>query len=153
MNGKAQAEAGSREHGCSFGERVAQCLHGESTVRGTEGLDREAQFGGGDIDVSGGVKQFVQEGAPLFVAANVVWSEKRQEVALGLKGEHLDEVREVLALGGELDDGTRAHLTDFDALRECVASPQELGELVPCDVELLANLGVGDFEAAHGGTA
>lgn len=127
MDAEAQAGAGSRERGCGLGERAASGLHGERAVRRAEGRERDAQLGGKNIDVGGGAKEFVHERAPLFIAARVVWPEKRQEVALGLKGEHLDEVRQVLALGGELDDGAVAHVTAFDSLRERATSRGQPG--------------------------
>ena len=48
-------------------------------MRRAEGLERDAQLGVGDIDVGGGAKEFVQERAPLLIAASVVWPEKRQD--------------------------------------------------------------------------
>src|SRR3990172_5500127 len=122
-------------------------------MRRAEGVERYPELGAGDVDVGCGTKQLVQDCPSLVVAASVVRAQERQEVALGLVREHLDEVRQMLAFGGELDDGTVADVTDLDSLGECAAAPPELGESVACGPKLLADLAVSDLEAAHGRAA
>ena len=44
-------------------------------MRRTERTDRDSMLGLGDIDVRGGMEEFVQQRSPLVVAAGVVRSE------------------------------------------------------------------------------
>src|SRR3990172_9732969 len=122
-------------------------------MRRAEGVERYPELGAGDVDVGCGTKQLVQDCPSLVVAARVVRAQERQEVALGLVREHLDEVRQMLALGGELDDDAVAHVTDFDSLRERAAARPDLGEPVACGPKLLADLAMGDLEPAPGRAA
>ena len=71
-----------------------------------------------DADVAGGGEDLVQQRAPLLLGTGIVRPQQRQQIALGLVGHHLDDVGQVLALGGELDHGTLAEVSDLDALRE-----------------------------------
>ena len=57
-----------------------------------------------DADVAGSGEQLVQQGSPLLIGTGVVRSQQRKQIALGLIGNHLDDVGQVLSFGGELDD-------------------------------------------------
>ena len=59
----------------------------------------------GDADVAGSGEQLMQQGSPFLIGTGVVRSQQRKEIALGLIGNHLDDVGQVLTLGGELDHG------------------------------------------------
>jgi hypothetical protein len=99
------------------------------------------------VQVGADVEQLVEKGPSLLVGPRVVWADERQEVALALIGEHLDQVREVLALRGELDDGTFGDLADLDPLGKLATAIEEFGEALSRGTELLAELAVGDLEA------
>jgi hypothetical protein len=47
----------------------------------------------------------VQQGSALLIGTGVVRSQQRKEIALGLIGNHLDDVGQVLTFRGELDHG------------------------------------------------
>jgi hypothetical protein len=50
-----------------------------------------------------------------------VRSQQRKQIALGLIGNHLDDVGQVLTLGGELDHGGLGEVADFDPLGKIAA--------------------------------
>ena len=107
MDGEAQAEVGAGEDVSVSVSVLAEGRDGVGAVRRAERGEGDAELAVGDVDVGGGAEELVEEGAALVVGAGVVRAEQGEEVALGLVGDHLDEVGEVLALGGELDDGAR----------------------------------------------
>jgi len=72
------------------------------------------QLGRGDLDVAGVGERGLDERARLVVGAAVVRSDPADEIGLGLVGDHLDHVGEVLALGGELSDLGGDDLADGD---------------------------------------
>lgn len=70
-----------------------------------------------DVDVAGGGEELVQERSAFLLGPPVMRLQEVQQIALGLVGEHLDEVGQVLALGGKLDEGVLAEIADFHTLR------------------------------------
>ena len=78
MDSEAQPEVGSREGRGRIGERLAERLGGEGAVRRAEGVECDPEFGVGDLDVGGGAKEFVQEGAALDGVAGVVLAQEGQ---------------------------------------------------------------------------
>ena len=87
------------------------------------------EFGVGDTDVAWGGEQLMEQGSPLLIGALVVRLQECNEIALGLIGNHLDNVGEVLAFRCQLDHGSFAEVSDFDALGNVAALLQE-----PCQV-------------------
>ena len=67
-----------------------------------------------DADVACSGEQLMQQGSPLLIDTGVVRSQQRQQIALGLIGNHLDDVGQVLTLRGELDHGPLVEVSDFD---------------------------------------
>jgi hypothetical protein len=59
----------------------------------------------------------VEQRPALLVGAGVVGAQQREEVALGLVCHHLEEVDQVLALRGELNDGPVADISHLDPAR------------------------------------
>ena len=55
-----------------------------------------------DADVAGSGEQLVQQGSPLLIGTGVVRPQQRKQIALGLVGNHLDDVGQVLSFGGSL---------------------------------------------------
>ena len=80
----------------------------------------------GDADVAYSGEQLMQQGSPLLIDAGIVRSQQRKQIALGLIGNHLDDVSQVLAFGGELDDGPLVEVSDFDALGNVAALLKQL---------------------------
>ena len=80
----------------------------------------------GDADVAGSGEQLMQQGSPFLIGTGVVRSQQRQEIALGLIGNHLDDVGQMLTLGGELDHGALGEVADFDPLGKIAALLKEL---------------------------
>jgi hypothetical protein len=73
-----------------------------------ERRERGAQLGRGDGDVAGVDERRLHESARLVVGAVVARREPADEIDPGLVRDHLDHVREVLALGDELDNAADA---------------------------------------------
>jgi len=71
------------------------------------------------------------------------------QIALDLVGDHLDDIGQMLALGGELDHGTLTEIADLDALGNVAALVDEPAQAITCRAQLFAEFAVGDFEAAH----
>ena len=73
------------------------------------------------------------------------------EVGLGLIGHHLEQVGEELAFGGELDDGVWSELSDRHSAGQRSASGFQCFDLQHGGPQGVAELAVGDLEAADGG--
>jgi hypothetical protein len=69
-------------------------------------------------------EELVRQGSPLLIGAGVVSSQHRKRIALGLIGNHRDDIAQVFALRGELDHGSLGEVAHLDAL-ENVAVPLE----------------------------
>src|SRR3990172_2207668 len=69
MDGEVHREPGSWEERRGLGERVAQRLHGQRAVRGTERADSDPQFGVSGLDVCRGTEEFMEESASLILPA------------------------------------------------------------------------------------
>src|SRR5215467_15132364 len=91
----------------------------------------------------------MQQGSPLLLDAGVVGSQQRNQIALGLIGNHLDDVGQVLAFGGELDHGPLAEVADLDAFENVAAPLDELRHASTGGTQRLAEFAVGDLEATH----
>src|SRR5204863_3462419 len=72
------------------------------------------------------------------------------EIALGLIGNHLDDIGQVLAFRGELDQGPFVEVSDFDALGNVAALLEEPRYASARCPQLLAEPAMGDLEAPHG---
>ena len=68
----------------------------------------------------------MQQGSPFLIGTGVVRSQQRQQIALGLIGNHLDDVGQMLTFRGELDHGPLVEVSDFDALGNVAALLEEL---------------------------
>src|SRR6266542_559987 len=91
-----------------------------------------------DADVACGSEQLMQQGSSLLIDAGIVRSQQRNQVALGLIGNHLDDVGQVLAFGGELDHGPLVEVSDLDALGNAAALLDELRHTSAGCAQLLA---------------
>ena len=98
-------------------------------MRGTQRRQCDPQLILFDMDVADGGDEFVQERSAFLLGPRIVWTREVGEIALGLVGEYLDDVSQVLMLGGELHEG--------------LAQPFASG------TQLLAELAVRNFKAAH----
>src|ERR1017187_6482945 len=152
-NREAHAQARAREDRRRLIEELAQCLRGARSMRRAERCQRDVQLAVADADVAGGGEQLMQERASLLFGTGVVRPQQREQIALGLIGDHLDDVRQVFALGGEFDHSTLTEVSDLDALGNVAAFVDEPGQAVTCGAQLLAEFAVGDLEAAHRGAA
>ena len=79
-------------------------------------MERDTQLAVSDVKISRGVKELVEERTSLFLGAGIVRLEHGHQLALGLVGHHLDEIAEVLAFGGQLDDRPLAGVLDLDTM-------------------------------------
>ena len=61
-----------------------------------------------DVDIGGSGKEFMQECSTFLRGSPIVRAQEGKQIALGLVGEHLDQVGQMLALAGELDEGLLA---------------------------------------------
>ena len=57
------------------------------------------QLATGDADVACSGEQLMQQGSTLLIGTGVVRSQQRKQIALGLIGNHLDDVGQVLSFG------------------------------------------------------
>jgi hypothetical protein len=73
----------------------------------------------------------MQQGSPLLIGAGVVRSQQRKQIALSLIGNHLDDVGQVLAFRGELDERPLAEVSNFDALENVTAPFEKLCQVSP----------------------
>ena len=81
----------------------------------------------------------------------VVRRDPTDEIGLGLVRDHLDDVGEVFALGGELDDVAGDNLADGDSPGHPGALGFELGVAAKRVPDRRSELGGRDLEAAHRG--
>jgi hypothetical protein len=84
-------------------EHLAQGSDRLRPMRRALRCELHAQLGGGDLDVGGGGEGRVEERPALVVGALVMRRDSAKQIALGLVGDHLEHVGQVLPLGGELD--------------------------------------------------
>src|SRR5437016_1240355 len=122
-------------------------------MRGTEGSQRDAQLAVAEADVARSGEQLMQERASLLLSPGVVRAQQPKQIALGLVSEHLDDVRQVLALGGEFDHSTLAEVSDLNARGHAAALVDEPGQAITCSAQVFAEFAVGDLEATHRGAA
>jgi hypothetical protein len=108
------------------------------------------QLATGDADVACSGEQLMQQGSALLIGTGIVRSQQRKQIALGLIGNHLDDVGQVLSFGCELDDGPLVEVSDFDALGNAAALLEELHHASTGCAQLLAEPAMGDLEAPHG---
>src|SRR5260370_23725085 len=113
------------------------------------GAKVDMQLAIADADVACSGEQLMQQGSPLLVGTGVVGSQQRKKIALGLIGNHLDDVGQVLAFRGELDDGPLVEISDFDALGNVAALLEQLRHASTGCAQLLAEPAMGDLEAPH----
>ena len=119
-------------------------------MRGAERGQSNIQLFVGDANVACSSEQLMEQGSPLLIDTGVVRSQERNQIALGLIGDHLDDVGQVLAFCGKLDHGPLAEVSDLDALSNIAALLEE-----PCDASAgraqpLAERAMSDLEAPHG---
>src|SRR5260370_39113826 len=107
-------------------------------MRRAERSQSDMQLAIADADVACSGEQLMQQGSPLLVGTGVVGAQQRKKIALGLIGNHLDDVGEVLALGGELDHGPLVAVSDFDALGDVAALLEQLRHASARCAQLLA---------------
>src|SRR5260370_24760397 len=107
-------------------------------MRRAERSQSDMQLAIADADVACSGEQLMQQGSPLLVGTGVVGSQQRKKIALGLIGNHLDDVGQVLALGGELDHGPLVEVSDFYALRNVSAVLEQLSHSSVSCAALLA---------------
>ena len=143
---EAHAEARPGEDGAGLVEDASEGFDGARPMRRAEGSQGDVKFAVSDTDVASDGEQLLQQCAAVVVGARVVRSQQCEEVALGLVGNHLDDVSQVLALRGELDDSTVAEISDLDALWKIAALVDELGDTRTSGTELLAELAALDYE-------
>src|SRR5260370_11848001 len=92
----------------------------------------------------------MQQGSPLLIDTGVVRSQQCKQIALGLIGNHLDDVGQVLTFRGELDHGPFVEVSDFDALGNVAALLEEPRYASAGCAQPLAEPAMGDLEAPHG---
>src|SRR5215216_1816862 len=85
----------------------------------------------------------MQQGSALLIGTGVVRSQQRKHIALGLIGNHLDDVGQVLSFGCELDDGPLVEVSDFDPLGNSAALLEELRRASTGYAQLLAEPAMG----------
>ena len=107
-------------------EHLAESLGGACAMRRAERSQGDVQLAIADADVAGSGEQLMQQGSPFLIGTGVVKSQQRKQIALGLIGNHLDDVGQVLSFGGELDDGPLVEVSDFDALGKAAALLEQL---------------------------
>ena len=78
-----------------------------------------------DLYVCWSAKQLVQKSSSFVLSSGVLLPHQNEHIALGLVGNHLHEVRQVLALGGELDHSPFADVSHLDPLRQSSSSGPE----------------------------
>jgi hypothetical protein len=110
---------------------VAEGGDGPGAVSRAHRCEQDAEFAlvRRDGDVRRGGEGRLHEGAALVVGAPVVGRDGADEIALDLVGHHLEQVRVVLALGGELDHLALGPLPHGDPTRDGSAPPLELHRL------------------------
>ena len=101
-------------------------------MRGTERGQGDIQLFVGDVNVACGGEQLMEQGSALLIDPGVVSSQERHQIALGLIGDHLDDVGQVLAFCGELDHGPLAEVSDLDALGDVAALVEQPGDASAC---------------------
>src|SRR5262249_59739945 len=107
-------------------EHLTEGLGGARSMRRAEGSQGDMQLAVADADIACSGEQLMQQGSPLLIGAGIVRSQQRKQIALGLIGNHFDDVGQVLAFGGELDHGPLVEVSDFDALGKAAALLEEL---------------------------
>jgi hypothetical protein len=126
-NREADAKARAREGRRRLVEEFAEGLRGARSMRRTEGSQCDVQLGVADAHIARGGEQLMQERAPFLLGTGVVRPQQRKQIALSLVGDHLDDVSQVFALGGEFDHGTLTEVLDLDALGHVAALADEPG--------------------------
>jgi hypothetical protein len=101
----------------------------------------------GDADVACSGEQLMPRGSPLLIDTGIMGSQPRKQIALGLMSNHLDDIGQVLAFGGELDEGRVVEVSDFDALGNVAALLEQLRHASACCAQLLAEPAEADLEA------
>lgn len=117
---------------------------------GELGGERDAELGGGDREVRGRGERGLDERAPLVVDALVVGRDRAHGIALCLVGDHLEQVAQVLAFDGELEDLALDDVLDGHAARDRGPPGLEGRVALEGSDDLAVLRGVGDLEAAHG---
>lgn len=145
---EANAQRRAREHRCGLVEKLAEGLHGARSMRGTERRQGDLQIALGNLDVAGGGEDLVQQRSAFLLGTQVVRPQKVEQIALRLICEHLDDVRQMLSLGGELDHGPLAQVPDLHARGEVATFIVELAQMLACSAQLFAELAISDLEAA-----
>ena len=151
--GEAHPEAGAWEDGFGLVEDVAQGLGGAGSMRRAERRQCDGQLAIGDGNVAGSGEELMQEGSALLLGAQVVRPQQREQIALGLIGDHLDDVGQVLAFCGELDDGVLVEVAHFDELGNVAAVLDEPRQTSVRGSQLGGEAAMGELEAAHGRAA
>src|SRR5258708_4364326 len=131
-------------------EHLTEGVGGVRSMRRAERSQRDMQLAIGDADVARTGEQLMQQGSTLWSDTGVGRSQKRKQIAVGLIGDHLDDVGQVLAFRGELDHGRLVEVADFDALGNVAALLEELRYASAGFSQLLAEPAMGDLEAPHG---
>jgi len=147
---KAHAQARAGEECRRLVEHLTESLGGARSMWRTERSQGDVQLAIADADVAGSGEQLMQQSSALLIGTGVVRSQQRKQIALGLIGNHLDDVGQVLSFGGELDHGPLVEVSDFDALGNVAALLEELRHASVGCAQLLAEPGVSDLEAPHG---
>ena len=147
---KANAQTRAGEECRCLVEHLTESLGGARAMWRTERSQGDVQLAIADADVAGSGEQLMQQGSPFLIGTGVVRSQQRKQIALGLIGNHLDDVGQVLTFGGELDDGPLVEVSDFDALGNAATLLEELRHASAGCAQLLAEPAMGDLEAPHG---
>ena len=85
-----QARTGE-DHGCLV-DYLAEGLGGAGSMWRAEWSQGDMQLMVADADVAGGGEQLMQQGSPLVISTGVVRSQQGEQIALGLIGNHFDDV-------------------------------------------------------------
>src|ERR1700675_5169420 len=119
-------------------------------MRRAERSQGDMQLAIADADVACTGEQLMQQGSPLLIDTGVVRLQQRKQIALGLIGNHLDDVGQVLTFRGELDHGPLVEVSDLDALGNVAALLEEPRYASAGCAQLLAKPAIRDLEAPHG---
>ena len=113
---RSKAAGESRGRLSPLVEHLTKGLGGVRSMWRAERSQGDMQLAVGDADIACRGEQLVQQGSPLLIGASVVSSQQRNQIALGLIGNHLDDIGQVLSFRGELDEGLLAEVLDFNPL-------------------------------------
>jgi hypothetical protein len=123
VHGEAQPQMCSGKDGGGLTEKLAEGMRSSGPMRRAQRRQGDLQLILCDVDVAADGEQFMQERSAFLLGPRVMGVQEVQQIALGLIGEHLDDVGQMLSLGGEFDHSLLAQVSDFHARVACDVYP------------------------------